>query len=134
MEFHVIELPKLPKKLKEGDTLLLWAKFINAERKEEFDLLAKKNAYIQSAYEQLQIICQDPHKRLEYEAREKAVLDYNQLILEAEQRGEQKGEQHGMEKLNALYAFLIREKRYADLERSTTDAAFQQQLMSEYEI
>ncbi len=134
MEFHVIELPKLPKKLKEGDTLLLWAKFINAERKEEFDMLATKNAYIQSAYDQLQMISQDRQKRLEYEAREKAVLDYNQLILEAEQRGEQKGEQHGMEKLNALYAFLIREKRYADLERSTTDAAFQQQLMSEYEI
>ena len=130
MEFHVIELPKLPKELKEGDTLLLWAKFINAERKEEFDRLATKNAYIQSAYDQLQMISQDRQKRLEYEAREKAVLDYNQLILEAEQ----KGEQHGMEKLNALYAFLIREKRYADLERSTTDAAFQQQLMSEYEI
>ena len=97
-------------------------------------MLATKNAYIQSAYDQLQMISQDRQKRLEYEAREKAVLDYNQLILEAEQRGEQKGEQHGMEKLNALYAFLIREKRYADLERSTTDAAFQQQLMSEYEI
>ncbi len=59
MEFHVIELPKLPKELKEGDTLLLWAKFINAERKEEFDMLATKNAYIQSAYDQLQMISQD---------------------------------------------------------------------------
>ena len=33
LEFHVLELPKLPKELTEdsGD-LLLWAKFINAER------------------------------------------------------------------------------------------------------
>ena len=93
-------------------------------------MLAKSDEYVQKAYDKLVDISADKEKRLEYEAREKAVLDYNQLILEAEQ----KGEQHGMEKLNALYAFLIREKRYADLERSTTDAAFQQQLMSEYEI
>lgn len=34
MEFHVIELPKLPKELKEDcDSLELWARFINAERK-----------------------------------------------------------------------------------------------------
>ena len=101
-------------------------------------MLPTKNKYIQSANQKQHMISKHRQKRLEYEAREKAVLDYNQLILEAEQRGErrgeQKGEQHGMEKLNALYAFLIREKRYADLERSTTDAAFQQQLMSEYEI
>ncbi len=88
IEFHVLELPKLPKELKEdSEDILLWAKFINAERKEEFDMLAEKNAYIDSAYEQLQIISQDRQKRLEYEARLKATLDYNQGILEATERG-----------------------------------------------
>ena len=54
MEFHVVELPKLPKELQEdSDDILLWAKFINAEKKEELDMLATKNPYIQSAYEQL---------------------------------------------------------------------------------
>ena len=92
MEIHIIELPKLPEELKEDcDDILLWAKFINAERKEEFDMLAEKNPYIESAYQQLQIISQDKEKRLEYEAREKAVRDYNQLILEAEVRGEKRG-------------------------------------------
>lgn len=92
MEFHVLELPKLPDKLKEdSEDILLWAKFINAERKEEFDMLAEKNAYIESAYEQLQVISQDRQKRLEYEAREKAILDYNQGMFEAEQRGIQRG-------------------------------------------
>ncbi len=34
---HVVELPKLPKELKEdSDEILLWAKFINAEKKEDF--------------------------------------------------------------------------------------------------
>ena len=91
MEFHVVELPKLPKELQEDSSdILLWAKFINAEKKEEFDMLATKSPYIQSAYEQLQVISQDKTKRLEYEAREKAIRDYNQLMYEAEERGREK--------------------------------------------
>ena len=70
MEFQVLELSKLHKELKEdASDVLLWAKFINAEEKEEFDMLASKNYYIESAYKQLQIISQDKTKRLEYEAR-----------------------------------------------------------------
>lgn len=96
MEFHVIELPKLPSELKQDcGALELWAKFINSEQKEEFDMLAEKNVYIESAYKKLQVISQDKEKRMEYEAREKAVRDYNQTIYEAEQRGEARGEVRG---------------------------------------
>ncbi len=96
MEFHVIELPKLPPKLKEDSSRVeLWAKFINAEKMEDFDMIAEKDPYIKSAYDQLQVISQDEQKRLEYEARQKAILDYNQGMYEAERRGEQRGEQHG---------------------------------------
>ena len=55
-------------------------------------MLANKNQYINSAYEQLQIISQDDKKRMEYEAREKAIRDYNYLMNSAKQRGIQKGE------------------------------------------
>ena len=86
--FHIVELSKLPEELKEDSSdILLWAKFINAEQKEEFDMLAEKNPYIQSAYEQLQVISQDDKKRMEYEAREKAIRDYNYLMSSAEKRG-----------------------------------------------
>ena len=96
MEFHVIELPKLPPKLQENSSRVeLWAKFINAEETEEFNMIAEKDPYIKSAYDQLQIISQDEQKRLEYEAREKAILDYNQGIYEAELRGEKRGELRG---------------------------------------
>lgn len=99
MEFHVLELPKIPKELrKDSNEIELWGKFISAERKEEFDLLAEKNIYIGSAYKHLQIISQDKQKRMEYEAREKAVRDYNQGMLEAEQRGEDRGQTKGEEK------------------------------------
>ena len=49
-------------------------------------MLATKNPYIKSAYEQLQVISQDKQKRLDYEAREKAIRDHNQMMYEAEQR------------------------------------------------
>ncbi len=96
MEFHILELTKIPKELKEdASDVLLWAKFINAESKEEFDMLAEKNKYINNAYEQLQVISQDKQKQLEYTARMKAVLDYNQGLLEAKQRGLEQGKEQG---------------------------------------
>lgn len=100
MEFHIIELPKLPEELKEdANDVLLWAKFINAETKEEFDMLANKNEYINSAYEQLQVISQDKQKQMEYTARMKAVLDYNQSIFEAKQEGLAQGREEGIKNL-----------------------------------
>ncbi len=135
MEFHVLELTKLPKELKEDSSrILLWGKFINAERKEEFEMLAKKDAYIDHAYHKLQLISQDKEKRFEYEAREKAIRDHNQLIYEAEQRGEQRGKQQEAERINKLNLLLIENNRYDDLKRSTSDINFQQQLMSDYGI
>ncbi len=65
----------------DASDILLWAKFINAERKEEFDMLASRNKYIKSAYEQLRVISQSTEKRLEYEAREKATRDHQRMAL-----------------------------------------------------
>ncbi len=143
MEFHVIELPKLPEELREGcSDIELWARFINAEGKEEFDMLAQKDPYIESAYEHLQVISQDREKRLEYEARQKAIRDYNQMMREAGERGREAGERIGREagekraeeRINKLHSYLIREKRFEDLERSTNDGDFQKQLMEQYGI
>ena len=54
-------------------------------------MIAEKDPYIQSAYDQLQEISQNKQKRLDYEARQKAILDHNQSMLEAEQRGREEG-------------------------------------------
>ena len=139
MDFHLIELPKLPKELREDSSdVELWAKFINSERKEDFDMLAQKNQYIESAYERLQLISQDREKRLEYEAREKAILDHNQMMLEAEERGREQGWEQGeknmKERINKLNMFLIKEQRFDDLERAASDDYFQQQLMEQFGI
>lgn len=125
MEFHVIELPKLPGELHEDcSSIKLWAKFISAEEKEVFDMIAEKDPYIKSAYDQLQAVSLDSQKRLEYEAREKAIRDHSQLIFEAELRGE--------ERINELHALLIQNDRFDDLKRSIDDPACRHQLMDEY--
>lgn len=133
MEFHVIELPKLPEIFREDSSgIELWAKFINAEREEEFDMLAQKDPYIESAYQKLQVISQDEEKRLEYEARQKAIWDYNTGMYEAELRGEKRGEKRGEERIDKLYSLLIRDNRLDDLKCAVANKAFQGQLMAEY--
>ncbi len=159
MEFHVIELPKLPREMGEGcGGLELWARFINAERKEEFEMLAERDSYIKNAYRRLQIISQDEDKRMEYEAREKAIRDHEQMMKEAEQRGEERGEKRGQERgerigqergekigqergerigqerLGRLVTRLMEDGRYSDLEHSVKDMDLQRELMEEYGI
>ncbi|KAI4452818.1 hypothetical protein C823_007403 [Eubacterium plexicaudatum ASF492] len=159
MEFHVIELPKLPKEWKDNcSSLELWAKFINAEEREDFAMIAEKDPYIKSAYNQLQIISQDKQKQLEYEAREKAIRDHNQLLFEAEQRGEERGEKRGMqrgiergiecgmqrgiecgmqrgiERICTLNNLLIQNNRFDDLARSSNDTDFREKLFNEFGI
>lgn len=73
-------------------------------------------------------------KRLEYEAREKAIRDYNQGIFEAKQSGFEEGEKHSRERINKLNTLLIQDKRHDDLARSACDENFQRQLMEEYKI
>ncbi len=94
----MLELPKLPKELKDDTSgIELWGRFISSEKKEDFDMPAQKNPYIESAYERLQLVSQDRQKRLEYEAREKAVRDYRQSMQEAWEAGREAGEKAGRE-------------------------------------
>lgn len=60
-------------------------------------MLASKNKYIKSAYEQLRVISQSTEKRLEYEAREKAIRDHNQMMYEARSEGLKQGIEQGIE-------------------------------------
>ena len=109
-------------------------------------MIAEKDPYIKSAYNQLQIISQDKQKQLEYEAREKAIRDHNQLLFEAEQRGEERGEKRGMqrgiecgmqrgiERICTLNNLLIQNNRFDDLARSSNDTDFREKLFDEFGI
>ncbi len=86
----------MPEELKEENSdLLLWSKFLDAEREEEFKMLAEKNVYVGKAYSKLQNISMDKEKQLEYTARQKEILDYNQLMKEFSDAGRREGEEIG---------------------------------------
>ena len=101
-------------------------------------MLAEKNPYIGSAYQHLQLISQDKQKRLEYEAREKAVRDYNQGMLEAREEGLQEGMEQGIEQgteqLGKLIAALIASGRVDDAQKAATDKQTRDILYKEFNI
>lgn len=80
LEIHILELPKLENKEYPKGALLNWAKFFRAEQKEELKAMAKTDQYIEKAYNKLVHISDDEEKRLAYEARQKAIRDYNHLM------------------------------------------------------
>ena len=58
--------------------------------------MAKEDTYIDEAYEMLKHMSADEKKRLEYEAREKAIRDYNSQMLELKEVGRKEGIKEGM--------------------------------------
>ena len=93
MEIQILELKKLPKEVRTGEDVILWMKFFSGKSREEFERVAKANEYLNEAYNTLKTMSADEKKRLEYEARDKALRDYNSQISSAERRGEERGEE-----------------------------------------
>ena len=61
--------------------------------------MAEKDEYIGEAYETLKNMSEDEIKRMEYEARQKAIRDYNSYMHSAERRGVKNGIKIGQEEL-----------------------------------
>ena len=82
-----MELPKLPPEQKSETDLMQWMRFLNGKRREDFEKMAKKNSCFEEAYKELDKLSADEKKRLEYEARQKAIRDRDILIKTGENRG-----------------------------------------------
>ena len=95
VEIHTLELPKLAKYEYPETELLKWLQFINAETKEEFEMAAEKSEYIKKAYEDLNRISADEEKRLEYEARERAIRDHQYFSTVYKNTGLKEGRREG---------------------------------------
>lgn len=98
MEIQILELKKLPKEEQNETGIIRWMRFFKAKERKEFEKMAQKDPYIQEAYEVLKYISADEKKRLEYEAREKAIRDYNTQMYSARKLGEEIGEKIGEQK------------------------------------
>ena len=78
------------------ENLLDWIQFFGGSSRKEFADMAKKNEYLDEAYNELLQLSADEQKRLEYEAREKALKDYNTQMDYALEQGFQQGMERGM--------------------------------------
>jgi predicted transposase/invertase (TIGR01784 family) len=74
VEIHTLELSKLPDKSDKTE-LYNWLRFLQAERKEEIDMLTKDNPQITRAVGVLMELSADEKARLLFESREKARRD-----------------------------------------------------------
>ena len=84
---HVLELSKLPPEQQNETDLMKWMRFFAGRCEEDFKKMAEKDEYIGEAYEALKNMSEDEIKRMEYEARQKAIRDYNSYMHSAERRG-----------------------------------------------
>ena len=98
--------------------------------------MAEEDTYINEAYEVLQKLSADERKRLEYEARQKAILDYNSQMSssreEGIQIGEARGEKRGEARHKALCDHLLKDGRIEDLKKAVSDESYTEKLYKEY--
>ena len=66
-------------------------------------------------------------KTLKEDAREEG-------LMEGRAQGRAEGREEGMEYLNQLNKYLLKSKRYNDLERATEDIEYQKKLLKEFGI
>lgn len=97
-ELQILELSKLPKDVKSGEDIVQWMRFFNGKNQEEFEKMAKENEYLDAAYQTLKEMSADEQKRVEYEAREKALKDYNTQMSSSLARGLKRGEEIGLKR------------------------------------
>ena len=103
MEIYVLELKKLPAEDQNEEGIIRWMRFFGGKCREEFEQMARKDEYIEEAYEVLKKMSADEMKRLEYEARQKTIRDYNSQMHSAERMGMKRGiEQGKQEKLSDI--------------------------------
>ena len=76
-----------------------WMRFFGGRCEEDFKKMAEKDEYIGEAYEALKNMSEDEIKRMEYEARQKAIRDYNSYMHSAERRGLKNGIKIGREEI-----------------------------------
>lgn len=134
LEIHTLELPKLADYEYPETELLNWARFMNAEKREEFEMVAKTSDSIQKAYDRLVNISADEKKRLKYEAREKALRDYEWQMKTNRAAGQREGEAAATERINKLNKKLIESGRMNDLVRTVSDPEYQKQLLDELDL
>lgn len=130
LEIYVLELKKLPPEQLKEPMIIQWMRFLSAQKKEDFEKMAEKDDYIGEAYGVLKKLSADEQKRLEYEARQKAILDYNSQVIGYTEKGVQMGE----ERLGRLCEALMDAGRMEDLKKAVSNEEYRKELYQEFDI
>ncbi len=80
MELRILELKKLPVRTAGENLLISWMRFFAAKTRKEMRMVAQTDEYIGEAFEELEKLSADKQKWMEYEARQKAIRDYNTQV------------------------------------------------------
>ncbi len=96
-EIHILELAKLPRH-SDGSHLWNWLRFLAAETKGEFEMVAKKDPVIGKVYGTLMELSRSERARLLADEREKARRDAHALMKYHAEKGMKMGLEEGMEK------------------------------------
>ncbi len=90
--------------------------------------MAEEDTYINETYEVLQKLSADERKRLEYETRQKAIMDYNSQMSSSFNQGKKRGEARH----KALCDHLLKDGRIEDLQKAISDEVYTEKLYKEY--
>ena len=108
-EIHTLELPKLPRE--SDDTFLWdWLFFLASDQKEDFEMIAEKNADVKDAYMKLEVLSQSEKNRRLYEAREKQRMDNLMYMNEARKQGLEQGLEQGKQLSKKVFASYMEKK------------------------
>ncbi|MCD8149065.1 MAG: Rpn family recombination-promoting nuclease/putative transposase, partial [Clostridiales bacterium] len=132
MEIKILELKKLQKDISDDSSVYDWMRFFSGKSRKEFEDMAHTDEYIGEACEALKKMSADEKKRLEYEAREKALRDYNSQVKSYYDRGREEGREESRERINALNLKLAELGRTDDITRAAADGVYQQKLLQEF--
>ncbi|MCD8218376.1 MAG: Rpn family recombination-promoting nuclease/putative transposase [Clostridiales bacterium] len=109
-----------------------WMRFFSGKSRKEFDDMAQTDEYIGEACEELKKLSADERKRLEYEAREKALRDYNSQVKSYYDRGHAAGQEEAGGRINSLNLKLAELGRMGDITRAAKDRTYQEELLKEF--
>ena len=92
MELRILELKKLPVRAEGEELLISWMRFFAAKTRKEMKIVAQTDEYIDEAFEELEKLSADKQKWMEYEARQKAIRDYNTQVQSYWEDGLEEGQ------------------------------------------
>ena len=96
LEMHFIELPKFIKKNGETNTKLEKWLWLLAGKEEKIKMAEKEDFELSKAIEELKRMNLTETEEEVYEARQKAIWDYNSQMLAAKEDGFEKGKEEGL--------------------------------------